>query len=309
MTSRQPCLIAIDWGTSNFRAYLACSDRHVLDEERSGDGILAVGQGRFAGVLHARIGRWLARHGPLPVVMSGMIGSRQGWVEVPYVRCPARVTDLARSLAGLEVEGVGHIAVVPGLDCTDAEGVPDVMRGEETQVLGALAATGDQDGTFVHPGTHSKWVSVAGGAISSFATYMTGEVFAALKEHTILGRLMTTAGESARGFLRGVETARAAPGPPGLLLHRLFATRTLGLFDRLGPDELADYLSGLLIGADLAAAAPRGRSITIIGGSELVRRYGEAADILGLPWQRGPQDSVVAGQVEIARAAGLLGGR
>jgi 2-dehydro-3-deoxygalactonokinase len=305
MSDRKPCLIAVDWGTSNFRAYLVDAGARVLAEERSAEGILAVRQGDFAGVLRARVGAWLSAHGPLPVVMSGMIGSRQGWVEAPYVHCPARIEDLARGLTVIDGEGVGRVALVPGLDCTTGDGVPDVMRGEEVQVLGALG-DGEREGLFVHPGTHSKWVAVRGRSIARFATYMTGEVFAALKSHTILGRLMTEAGRSPSAFARGVEAARQDRGPPGALLHRLFSVRTLGLFDRIPPDALADYLSGLLIGAELAAAAEPGAPFTLLGSGELTERYREAAAVLGLSCRQGPANSVIAGQLLIARAAGLL---
>jgi 2-dehydro-3-deoxygalactonokinase len=135
---------------------------------------------------------------------------------------------------------------------------------------------------------------------------MTGEVYAALKGHTILGRLMRDDGGSERGFLAGVEAARKA-GPAGNLLHHFFSVRTLGLFDLLPPDELPEYLSGLLIGAEILAAGRPGQSVTILASEELGRRYGKAADALGLAWTAGPADSVVRGLAAVARAAGLIG--
>ena len=300
-----PRFIAVDWGTSNFRAYLADGGGKVLDYVQQARGILAVEDRKFADVLKAGIGGWATDYSPLPIMMSGMIGSRQGWVEAPYVRCPASVEDLARALTVIQADGIGTVHLVAGLDHAPPGGPPDVIRGEEAQAFGAMAMEGTKNGTFVQPGTHSKWINVADGKITGFSTYMTGEVFAALKGHTILGRLMTTEAADGSGFLKGVEAARTE-GTPGDLLNRLFSVRTLGLFDRLPARELSDYLSGLLIGSEVIAAARPGEPITIFGSGDLTARYGKAAETLGLSWKSGPADSVVAGQLEIAHAAGLL---
>ncbi|MCL4766735.1 MAG: 2-dehydro-3-deoxygalactonokinase [Hyphomicrobiaceae bacterium] len=301
-----PSLIAVDWGTTNFRAYLAGADGKVFAQRESPKGILSVENGAFAGVLRGEVTAWIRAHGTLPVMMSGMIGSRQGWVEAPYVRCPAGVRSIAAELTEFEVEGIGTVHLVPGLDHVPPGEPPDVMRGEEAQIVGAIAALTAREATFVHPGTHSKWVAVSGGAITGFTTYMTGEVYGALRGHTILGRLMRDGAPAGGGFLQGVEAARRG-GPAGRLLHQLFSVRTLGLFELLPADELPEYLSGLLIGAEIAASARAGETITIFGSDELTMRYGKAAEALGVAWNRGPSDSVVAGHLLIARAAGLLG--
>lgn len=301
----KPRLIAVDWGTTNFRAYLADASGTVLAQKESRNGILNVENSAFDDVLRAEIGNWIKRHERLTVMMSGMIGSRQGWVETPYVRCPASVRDVAAALTALEVDGIGTVHLVPGLDHVPEGEPPDVMRGEEAQIIGAMAASPEQDGVLVHPGTHSKWVTVTGGTITGFTTYMTGEVFGALKNHTILGRLMKAGAGSGAGFLQGVETARQG-APAGGLLHQLFSVRTLGLFDLLPAEELSEYLSGLLIGVEITAAARPGQAITIFGSEELTERYGNAAAALGLAWNRGPEHAVVAGHLELARAAALL---
>jgi 2-dehydro-3-deoxygalactonokinase len=302
----EPRLIAVDWGTTNFRAYLADFGGAVLDEVELPSGILAVRDGNFADVLRNAVGRWIEEHGPLTVIMSGMIGSRQGWVEAPYVRCPAGVDDIAAALTTFDVEGLGPVNLVPGLDHTPPGAGPDVMRGEEAQIIGATALNPAKRATFVLPGTHSKWVTVESGSITDFSTYMTGEVYGALRNHTILGRLMKAGQAKGDGFLKGVEAARRQGTSAGSLLHQLFSVRTLGLFDLLPGEELSDYLSGLLIGAEILAAAQPGQAITIFGSDELTDRYGKAADALGLIWNRGPERSVVAGHLQIARAAGLL---
>ena len=257
-----PALIAIDWGTSSFRAMLATADGIVLGTVANTSGILSVHDAQFAAVLQSAIQPWLSTQGDLPVVMSGMIGSRQGWCEAPYIACPAPLKDLAAAAIRLTpaMTGLPHVAIIPGVVSRDASGHPDVMRGEETQIFGALARLGIDAGTFVLPGTHAKWVTVAGGAITGFSTYMTGEVFAALKDHSILGRLMRDGGPpdatpSATGFERGLAAAAKAKGGPGALLRHIFSARTLGLFDELAPDEIGDYLSGLLIGSEICDAA------------------------------------------------------
>lgn len=301
----KPHLIAVDWGTTNFRAYLADADSTILAQTESPRGILAVQNAAFADVMRAEIAGWISAHGPLPVMMSGMIGSRQGWVEAPYVRCPAGFRDIAAALTTFEVDGIGTVHLVPGLDHMPQGEPPDVMRGEEAQIIGAMALLSTQNATFVHPGTHSKWVTIADGIITGFATYMTGEVFGALKNHTILGRLMKDGDHRRAGFLQGVEAARRGTSGGGLL-HQLFSVRTLGLFEMLPAEELSGYLSGLLIGSEVMAAAKPGQSITIFGSAELTDRYGKAAEALGFAWHRGPDHSVVAGHLLLARAAGLL---
>jgi len=295
-------LIGLDWGTSACRAYLIGGDGKVLGRLTDGPGILKVEQGAFGPWLDSMIGGWIATHGVVPVVLSGMIGSRQGWREAPYAACPAGADDLVARLVRFTHDGLA-LGLAPGLSCEN-EGMPDVMRGEETQILGALALSGREEGLFLLPGTHSKWAEVAGGRIVAFRTFMTGEVFGALKDHTILGRLMR-AGEDAKGFARGVGEG-AALGSAGALLNRLFATRSYGLMGRLGEAALSDYLSGLLIGAEVAAAVGEARgSVTIVASPALAQRYADALRLLGRDSTRAPDDCVAAGHWRLARAAGL----
>jgi 2-dehydro-3-deoxygalactonokinase len=284
--------VSVDWGTSSFRAYWIVEGA-VRDKRTTGDGILAIPAGGHAAALRAALAGW-AFDGP--VVLSGMIGSRQGWKEAPYAACPARATDIAAACLRWDEPEIGRILLVPGIKTIGHDGVPDVMRGEETQILGAMRALGVSGGTFILPGTHSKRAIVRDGAIEQFATFMTGEVFAALKSHTILARLMAEGPSDGSGFRRGVREGANLKSAGGLL-HRLFATRTLGLFDLLPPAELADYLSGLLIGAELAdslsAATPEAY---VIGSGALSARYAEAADVLGFRLISAPEDCVVLGQ-------------
>src|SRR5256885_15167613 len=218
----KPRLIGIDWGTTSCRAYLIGAGGSVLERAADGRGILRIEDNAFGAAFDAMVGHW---DSTLPVILSGMIGSRQGWVEAPYARCPAAAGDIATALASTEHTG-RVIALIPGLSCENG-GMPDVMRGEETQILGALTLSGASDGLFLLPGTHSKWVEAADGRILSFRTFMTGEVFGALKDHTILGRLMREDEPDADGFARGVREG-AELGSAGALLNRVFATRSYG---------------------------------------------------------------------------------
>ncbi len=239
-----------------------------------------------------------------------MIGSRQGWVEAPYVACPAPLERLAQELVRTPD---GALAIVPGVSGRDPNGVPDVMRGEETQVVGALAD--DAAATLVVlPGTHSKWALAGHGRIETFASFMTGEVYAVLKTHSILGRLMTdAAAPSNAAFLRGVRAALASNVSAGALLHQLFGARTLALFDELAAADIADYLSGLLIGSEVvagrawAASCGAGRDeVTLIGAPALAQRYELALREAGVEVRGGDPAAAARGLWRVARAAAIV---
>jgi 2-dehydro-3-deoxygalactonokinase len=297
-------LVGLDWGTTSCRAYLVGADGKVLDRQMDGPGILKVEQGHFGPWLDSMIGGWIKAHGLAPVILSGMIGSRQGWKEAPYAKCPAGADDIVTALARI-AWGELTVALVPGLS-TENDAMPDVMRGEETQIIGALALSGRDDGLFLLPGTHSKWAEVTGGRIASFRTFMTGEVFGALKDHTILGRLMQGGASDADGFARGVKEG-AALGSAGALLNRVFATRTYGLMDKVAETALSDYLSGLLIGAEVAEATRQQKgAVTIIASAALAQRYTDALRLLGFESALAPEDCVAAGHWRIAQAAALV---
>jgi 2-dehydro-3-deoxygalactonokinase len=298
----EPLLIGLDWGTTSCRAYLIGADGVIARNE--GPGILRVEGGAFGPWFDTMVGAWVATHGVLPVILSGMIGSRQGWKEAPYAACPAGVDEILKALVRIDHDGLA-ISLAPGL-MTENDGMPDVMRGEETQILGALALSGSDGGLFLLPGTHSKWAEVSGGRIVSFRTFMTGEIFGALKDHTILGRLMRDGSRDAEAFARGVKEG-AALGSAGALLNRMFATRTYGLMDRLPDTALSDYLSGLLIGAEIAEATRRSQSaVTIVASAALAQRYTDALKLLGHDGTLAPEDCVAAGHRRIARAAALI---
>ncbi len=314
-------LISVDWGTTARRSVLLGDDGAVMDRCDDGAGILPPPRDGFAAALGLDIGAWLQRFGPLPVVMSGMIGSRQGWHEVPYIDCPADPVTIARNLQVIDAGALGHIHIVPGLRHAPSGQGLDVMRGEETQIIGALGSQDGADtGLFVLPGTHSKWAWTRNGAIAGFATYMTGEVFAALRQHTILGLLMPSgiagrltperaAAFDHASFARGV-TDGAADGHPGALLNRVFGVRTLGLFGTIPAAGLEAYLSGLLIGAEMAAATTslHMRQFTIIGNAGLSASYKRCAEVLKCEARVAEADCAARGHWTIAQAAGLTKG-
>ena len=289
-------LIGIDWGTTSFRAWRMGQGGEVLETVSDGPGILAAAQrpGGFRQALEDSIGPWL---GTAPVIASGMITSRNGWVETPYLPLPLDAAALARSL--ILHDGIHFVTGA----VSDPDGpAPDVMRGEETEIIGHLAGGGG-DGLFVLPGTHSKWAWARGGQLVAFRTVMTGEVFAALRDHTILGRLIQPGAGSDDAFRRGVEAGRQG----GALLGRIFSARTLALMDRLAPEEIADYLSGLLIGDEVAQGARDATGpVTIIGRGDLATRYQTAFAVLGTEAQIAPPGMAQRGLWEIARMGKLL---
>lgn len=288
-------LVAVDWGTSSLRAALLDDGGHVLEERSAPRGILTVPPGGFPAVFQDTCGDWMRSPGALALI-CGMAGSRQGWVEAPYCPCPAGFADVASRLAWIEP---GRIALVPGLSC-EAGGVPDVMRGEETQVFGALELMGLASALLVHPGTHSKWVRIADGRIETFSTFMTGEFYALLRQHSILGRTMPDGdGElDVAAFERGIRYALHS----GSLLHAAFSARTLALFDRLAAAALPSYLSGLVIGEELRAQDLAGASeaVVVVGSEALTRRYELGLQILGVPTRRAGSQAAWRGLHAIA---------
>jgi 2-dehydro-3-deoxygalactonokinase len=270
-----PRLIAVDWGTSSLRGALLDEAGRVLEEKSATLGILNVPNGDFAGVFAEQFADWL-KPGGASCLISGMAGSRQGWVEAPYVACPAGPDELAKHLHWIEP---GRIAIVPGLSDTQGD-VPDVMRGEEVQIFGAARLAGLTDGLFVLPGTHSKWATMRAGQVTGFRTFMTGEIYGLFTQHSILARTSDAAAPlDEMAFRRGTERAANGEG----LLHNAFGVRSLGLFGRLSPAESASYLSGLLIGEELAQQdLPRGGEAIVIGASALVERYALALGQKGI---------------------------
>jgi 2-dehydro-3-deoxygalactonokinase len=291
-------MIGIDWGTTSFRAFRIARDGSIRDRRASPRGILNVPDARFGDTLREEIGPWLAL-GEDRVLLSGMIGSRQGWKEAPYLPCPATPADIAAALTDIDFEWA-KVKLVPGLSATDANGVAEVMRGEETQVLGvpALMASG---GIACLPGTHSKWVRVENGRIAGFTTHMTGEVYAALCGHTILGRTMRDGPSAGAPF----EAVVLRSGDPGGLLHHIFGVRAQTLVGELPETDSGAYLSGILIGHEIRAALAglAGVVVQVIGAPELTRLYATAIAVCGGYAERQDGDAAAFGLAAIGEHA------
>jgi 2-dehydro-3-deoxygalactonokinase len=264
--------IAVDWGTTNRRGYLIEAGGRMTDEMEDERGILAVGRHGF----DAAVADLKGRLGERPLLMAGMIGSNRGWVEAPYVPCPAGLPELAQKLKWVVPE---RIAIVPGVSFLSDERA-DVMRGEEVQILGAYAeGLVPADATICHPGTHNKWVTLADGRITSFRTIMTGELFSLLREHSILADLLA--------LPAGVDEAFEAGVRHGLdnedLTAELFSVRARVLLGRAPRESAASYTSGLLIGTDLriGLASAAESEIVVMGRPELTGLFAAALRLAG----------------------------
>lgn len=359
-TPARAALIALDWGTSSLRAYRLDDTGRTLDTRHLPWGIMRLPQPLQDGAASTALsgfdlafeqacGDWLRAEPTLPVIACGMVGSAQGWQEAAYLDVPVDLERIGTLLTVVQRTGAGPNAtpvhIVPGL--IQRHGLPNVMRGEETQVFGVLFdQTGDvaaQPGAAPEakpdakpdhasgptsepdpiappadtvliglPGTHSKWVSARQGRVTHFDTFMTGEVYAALRGHTILGRTMSDAPAADNGaFMRGVKVAGAPAGRAGVL-STIFSTRALGLTGELPSTSQADYLSGLLIGHEIAALAQMLREqgelprIVLCGDSALCQRYILAMQHYGLGTPEQAQSATERGLWHLAVCAGLV---
>ncbi|WP_430364033.1 2-dehydro-3-deoxygalactonokinase [Trinickia sp. NRRL B-1857] len=315
LTAR-PALIGLDWGTTAMRAYLFDALGNVVDSRASDEGIMRLPEpGGFEAAFESACGAWLASSPNLPVIAAGMVGSAQGWCEAPYVDVPADASALVAGIVEVVTSRGVRVRIVPGV--IERGDLPNVMRGEETQIVGALAsdAIAAAARTLVGlPGTHAKWAIVRGERIESFHTFMTGELYAALRDHTILGRTMAEPVEpDTQAFLRGVTVAKHAQRAG--LLATIFSTRTLGLTGALSSEQQPDYLSGLLIGHELSGlaallesrdAALADEAPRLIGSAALCERYRLALAEFGCGRASVVEAAAESGLWRIATQAGLV---
>lgn len=299
----------IDWGTSSLRATLISADGGVLDKRESRNGgIQFVEGGAFEAALMAAIGAWFEERGPFPVAACGMITSRSGWVEVPYVDAPAGLAELAAGARHITLQNGATMTFLPGLRDPAAKPFPDVMRGEETQIVGYGLA---EDRTLVLPGTHSKWARIKEGRIAAFQTCATGEIFALLTRHSFIARATEPAPGSEpiwSAFDRAAEFAASNEPAADALLSAVFSARSGILAGALQPEEVGDYVSGLLIASEFRQARAAewfhpGEAIGIIGNTALTLRYGRVAPLFGLTIKPGPEDAATLG---VRRITGKL---
>jgi 2-dehydro-3-deoxygalactonokinase len=298
--------IFADWGTTNRRAWAVDRDGTVLDQRKDDQGLLGVKDRAFEASFRGFIGDWLkSAEAAAPIVMAGMVGSKLGWREAPYLETPAKFAQLAERLTALPDLDGHPIRIAPGLSARQ-DGRPDVMRGEECQLYGLWLKT-EGSRLCVLPGTHSKWAEIRDGGLAGFRTYMTGELFSQLSSSGTLAQLMQAgAPHDEAAFRRGLAVSEAASA--GGLLNRLFSVRSLGLFAELPREALASYLSGLLIGAELRdATAGLSGTVAVIGSSRMTELYVSALSTIGLKAEPIDGDPLLrAALLAIARDAKLM---
>ena len=299
--------VILDWGPFGFRASLldeAGKECGVIARE---EGVGLVAKGEHAAFAAMALAPFRGRHGPLDIVAVGMIGSRNGWLEMPYVRAPATVEDLAAASRTIDLPGTGVITFLPGLTDPGSYPFPDVMRGEETQLVGLGLG---RDIVAVLPGAHVKWAEVRSGRIERFRTFATGEIFATLASHSFLSKIATSdADHQSAVFARGVALARAEADKAGGLLNRIFAVRTGWLAGEISTDELKSLLWGILVGWEFVEAQAagwfrQGDTVAVVGDDHLVLVYETVARGFGLQLEPVRADVAIRGALEIAARAG-----
>jgi 2-dehydro-3-deoxygalactonokinase len=284
-------VIAVDWGSSHFRVYRLNESYDTVGERRSNAGAAGLKPFQFRSEFLTEVGDWLC-DGETRILMCGMVGSKSGWTEVPYVPLPAGIEEICRGVVSLNMPEL-DVRVVPGLMGSDVAGIIEVMRGEETEIMGAGRSTG---GMLVLPGTHTKWVRLAGTKIASFSTYMRGELFGALRTGTMLAHSM--AGEDdGSGFEKGVQRAQESGG----VSHHLFGIRSSVLFGELRAESAVSYLSGLLIGHEVKDAIRETHSVHLIGEAPLCALYARAITICGGSATTEPEGAAIRGLIQIAK--------
>jgi len=301
-------LLAIDWGSSALRGALIDDSGAVVDERSCERGMLRVAPHEFENALEAEFGDWLDLPGTR-CLMAGMVGSRQGWVEAPYMRCPAGLADFASRLQPVRTGASGKardIAIVPGASC-EHDDVPDVLRGEEVKLFGAMEMLGIGSATMLSPGTHSKWVTVEDGRLVSFSTMMSGEFYAVLRRHSILSRSLPEDDGPLDGRAFDDCVQRALAGPS--LLQTAFSVRCLDLFDRLPRAARPSYLSGLVIGEALRWPQLAGvQSVVVIGSPLLSERFARALALRGIATRILDEEAAWRGLWAIDRKRARLAG-
>ncbi|MFT2110987.1 2-dehydro-3-deoxygalactonokinase [Marinomonas sp. 2405UD68-3] len=281
-----PLFVAVDWGTTNLRAFLVDHNGQIVDQKQSDRGMLSLQKNEFEGVLKNLLGDWLSAD--IPVYMAGMVGSRGGWHEVAYQTCPVSLTSLAEHLHWLPTNLPCPVAIVPGIQGLGVHGYHDVIRGEETQLLGALdwlqsQNRGDENPLCCMPGTHCKWGQIENSEIRQFSTTLSGEVFARLNDESSLVKgLPISESLNKEAFNKGLQVSQQKGG----FLHHLFSARSRFVCGELTTAEGRDYLSGIVIGTDvhdiLEALQPKQTSVLLIGSHNLSERYALALSFHGL---------------------------
>ena len=291
--------IGCDWGTSNLRFYRLGKSGQIIERRQFSAGISTIKNNEFEAFFTKAIQDWLDNYPTIPVVISGMAGSRQGWRETPYLPCPANIEKIVNKLTPIKLSYGRTIWIAPGLSYTNNQGLHDVMRGEEVQILGALNIIGLKKKLICLPGSHSKWATVAAGHVSEFSTYITGELFEAIKSGTIIGSMIDPNAWNDEAFIQGIDGV----GTSKNILNQLFTVRTKGLFNQLTSTTAGAFLSGLLIGYELtgALAGTRFKKIFLIGDGQLTNLYQKALLHKGLKPKVFAPDIIASGHFKIIK--------
>lgn len=319
--NQTPVFVAVDWGTTNLRAYLVGRNGRCLSSVSSDEGLLSV-NGDYCEVLEKHIGSWLETCGALPVLMSGMVGSRTGWREVPYITGALTAEKLASSLYRIEDFNSGNAWIIPGATATSSCRQPDVMRGEEIQIVGAQVLGEScklpQPDFFCLPGTHNKWVFLSDGEVNSFSTTMTGELYNLLSGQSILSQSVDKEADwDDDAFVEGLEVSHHNGG----ILHQLFSVRSRQLFGEHGLAQGAAYLSGLLIGSEIRSMLnidqrrpvmcetnmiEKKPLVTVIASSDLMNNYLTALHFYGIEANGiSSSQATLSGMLEVAQKVNL----
>ena len=307
----KPFLIALDWGSTRFRGWLLDPNGIEIDKIDEEFGILNINHSQYIDVFEKQLGSWIKEHGSIPIIAAGMIGSRQGWMETPYLNCPTGPEQLAQNLTYLKINSKLindpiSMAIVPGIQYFE-NGIPDVMRGEETQIAGLLWSQ-HQVGLCIFPGTHSKWIFTNKGIIESFTTFMTGEIFSLMEKHSIVNRLMVGKSFNREDFLSGCNQSLSSSYG---FLKQIFSARTMGLFDKVKPKGIYSYLSGIVIGNEIKDgldnyyknSSYKEKTIILNGENSLCNLYKIAFEIAGVKVKLEKKNLVAKGLFQIAQKA------
>ena len=277
----RPGFVAIDWGSSRFRAYLVDITGNTLDQAESDQGIFRCEKGAYENTLWHACKHWLQHKRKIPILMAGMTGSRDGWFETQYLPCPVSIHSLCDNIVQIPDLHSHPVYIVPGISVTSSSGLPDVIRGEETQIFGALDPSLRNNLLVCVPGTHSKWIRVKNNQITRFSTFMTGEVFSVIQQCGSISSLLDECDFNKDTFLAGVDVSQNKGG----LLHHIFSIRARVVSGQNGMNPDKNYLSGMLIGAEIKSALelyPDVTDMRIIGAGALIHDYSLAFSALGI---------------------------
>ena len=263
--------LIVDWGTTNFRAFAINHENDVHAQIELPMGLKQVNDGSFANELERVLEPWILGYQELPIYMAGMVGSANGWIDVPYVNTPTSISKLAGKTYVFTLPWGAKSYIVPGVSHETGNGEFDVMRGEEVQIFGLINKVNNGSFSAILPGTHSKHVLVQDKQLVRFNSYMTGELFSAIRDHTIIGRDLPTQNQSLSAFVKGVQS-----GQSGGVTSQIFKARTAKIFTQIEDSEVDDFLSGILIGSELKELDSA--STYLIGNEKLCCRYQLACD-------------------------------